>query len=70
MVLLKFSEMLPSVFFGESENLFQGVIERKEQAFVYNALELSDRPILQDMELDGNGEFVYALTHASVTFIL
>uniref|UniRef100_A0A8R1XYX6 Sema domain-containing protein n=1 Tax=Onchocerca volvulus TaxID=6282 RepID=A0A8R1XYX6_ONCVO len=43
--------------------LFKAVIENRSSAFIYRSLEIGDgKPILQDLELDATGDYIYALT--------
>ncbi|KAL3982306.1 Plexin cytoplasmic RasGAP domain family protein [Acanthocheilonema viteae] len=47
--------------------LFKAVIENRSSAFVYRSLEIGDgKPILQDLELDATGDYIYALTPRKV----
>ncbi|MCP9265926.1 hypothetical protein DINM_021348 [Dirofilaria immitis] len=46
------------------------VIENRSSAFVYRSLEIGDgKPILQDLELDATGDYIYALTPKKVVKI-
>uniref|UniRef100_A0A915PJ57 Sema domain-containing protein n=1 Tax=Setaria digitata TaxID=48799 RepID=A0A915PJ57_9BILA len=50
--------------------LLKVVIENRSSAFIYRSLEIGDgKPVLQDLELDATGDFIYALTPKKVVKI-
>lgn len=48
--------------------LLKAVIENRTSAFVYRTLEVGGgKPVLQDLELDGTGDYIYVLSPNSVS---
>ncbi|VDN05642.1 unnamed protein product [Thelazia callipaeda] len=50
--------------------LLKAVIENRSSAFIYRSLDIGEgKPILQDLELDATGDYIYALTPKKVVKI-
>uniref|UniRef100_A0A0K0FCK3 Plexin-A4 (inferred by orthology to a human protein) n=1 Tax=Strongyloides venezuelensis TaxID=75913 RepID=A0A0K0FCK3_STRVS len=54
-------------FIGTVNGKLLKVAIQKDDFYIYNTIDISNNPILPDMELDGNNEYLYVLTSDRLT---